>query len=135
MKRNISLLAILTVALMAPSLSLAHDRDHDDSRFHQRAFYAGNGYSPSYYAYSHRGTSYHYRYHPKAHYLDRKAYRSYYYSNHHVQSYRHHQGRSDHKYTSGNNRGFRGDAHKGWSKGKHGHRKESDHHKKHKHHS
>ena len=135
MKRNISLLAILTVALMAPSLSLAHDRDHDDSRFHLRAFYAGNGYSPSYYAYSHRGTSYHYSSRHKAHDLDRKAYRSYYYSNHHVQNYRHHQDRSDYKYNNRYDRDFKRNDYKDRGNGKHHHKKESDHHKSHKHHS
>ncbi|MEH6617862.1 MAG: hypothetical protein V7699_08480 [Porticoccus sp.] len=146
MKRNISLLAILTAALITPSLSLAHDRDHDDSRFLLRAFSAGSAYSPNSYAYNRRGTSYRYSPHPRARYLnhkgdrinhnpDRKAYRSDRYSNHHVQSYRHHQERSDHKYNSGDDRGFRRDDHKGRGKGKHDHRKESDHHKNHKHHS
>ncbi|MBQ0711498.1 MAG: hypothetical protein KBT53_00900 [Porticoccus sp.] len=71
--------------------------------------------------------------------LDRKAYRSDHYSNRHVQSYRHHQDRSDHKYSSGydrnSRRDFKRDDDKGHSKGKHEYKKESDHHRDHRRHS
>lgn len=76
MKLKISLLAILTATLITPTLSLAHDRDHNGSHentsFHVSAFYAGNAYSAHFYD---KGFRY-VKYHPKAHHLNNRAHHS-----------------------------------------------------------
>ena len=69
MKLDISLLAILTAALVTPSLSLAGDHDHDDNFFQIRVSYAGHAHSTHFYANNYRDVKRHHR----ANYLDRKG--------------------------------------------------------------
>jgi hypothetical protein len=69
MKLNLSLLAMLTVALVTPTLSLAYDRDHGDNYFQVGVSYTGHAHSTHFYANNYRDVKHHHR----ANYLDRKG--------------------------------------------------------------